>query len=241
MNLGVALRLTGALAESGRHLRASLDISRELGYQEVIAWALHELAVSDAGDDLAGAAVMLRESLHIHLRLGDRWRLASVVESIAELLAVPDDAAAAAALLGGSHALRRSMRAPVPPAERPALEACLRRLRESLGSAAFAQAWSRGEAATLADLAESAAAAGASLARRQRPGAGAGELLDQFGLTAREVAVLRLVAQGLTNRQIGHELAISAGTAGVHVSNLLRKLGVASRVQAAAAAHRLGI
>jgi hypothetical protein len=109
MNLGVALRLTGALAESGRHLRASLDISRELGYQQVIAWALHELAVSDAGDDLAGAAVMLRESLHIHLRLGDRWRLASVVESIAELLAVPDDAAAAAALLGGSHALRRSM------------------------------------------------------------------------------------------------------------------------------------
>lgn len=53
--------------------------------------------------------------------------------------------------------------------------------------------------------------------------------------------MLRLVAQGLTNRQIGHELAISAGTAGVHVSNLLRKLGVTSRVQAAAAAHRLGI
>jgi predicted ATPase/DNA-binding CsgD family transcriptional regulator len=239
MNLGVALRMTGALAESGRQLQASLDISRELGYQEMIAWALHELAVSNASDDLPGAALMLAESLDIHLRLGDRWRLASVVESIAELLPVPDDAATAAALLGSGHALRRSMGAPVPPAERPELEACRRRLRDSLGPPAFTQAWVEGEAAPLADLAERAAAAAQSLAARQQ-GPAAREL-DQLGLTAREVAVLRLVAQGLTNRQIGHELAISAGTAGVHVSNLLRKLGVTSRVQAATAAHRLGI
>jgi DNA-binding NarL/FixJ family response regulator len=45
----------------------------------------------------------------------------------------------------------------------------------------------------------------------------------------------------MTNRQISDELAISTGTGGVHVSNPLRKLGVTSRVQAAAAAHRLGI
>jgi DNA-binding NarL/FixJ family response regulator len=53
--------------------------------------------------------------------------------------------------------------------------------------------------------------------------------------------VLRLVGQGLTNRQIGRELNISPGTAGVHVSNILRKLAVSGRVQAAGIAHQLGL
>lgn len=58
-----------------------------------------------------------------------------------------------------------------------------------------------------------------------------------FGLTPRELGVLRLVAQGLSNRQIAAELFISGNTAGVHVSRILAKLGVASRTEAAAAAH----
>jgi DNA-binding NarL/FixJ family response regulator len=62
-----------------------------------------------------------------------------------------------------------------------------------------------------------------------------------YGLTDRELAVLRLVAAGCTNAQIGAELYISPKTAGVHVSNILRKLGVSSRVQAAALAERAGL
>ena len=65
--------------------------------------------------------------------------------------------------------------------------------------------------------------------------------LDQRGLTDREVDLLRLVARGLTNSEIGAELFISAGTAGVHVSNILRKLGVSGRVQAAGIAHQMGL
>ncbi len=60
-----------------------------------------------------------------------------------------------------------------------------------------------------------------------------------FGLTRRELEVLRLVAAGRGNRQIAAELFISAKTASVHVSNILGKLGVGSRGEAAAAAHRL--
>ena len=59
-----------------------------------------------------------------------------------------------------------------------------------------------------------------------------------YGLTERELAVLRLLAAGRTNAQIGAELFISPRTAGVHVTNILRKLGVTSRVQAAAVAER---
>ena len=65
--------------------------------------------------------------------------------------------------------------------------------------------------------------------------------LDRLGLTAREQEVLALVAIGRTNRQIAETLFISPKTATVHVSNILGKLGVRSRVEAATIAHRLGI
>ena len=62
---------------------------------------------------------------------------------------------------------------------------------------------------------------------------------DPFGLTNRERQVLALIAEGATNRQIGAALFMAEKTASVHVSRILRKLGVSSRTQAAAVAHRL--
>jgi DNA-binding NarL/FixJ family response regulator len=62
-----------------------------------------------------------------------------------------------------------------------------------------------------------------------------------LGLTRREQQVLRLVAAGLTNRQIADTLFISVKTAGLHVSHILAKLGVAGRVEAATTAHRIGL
>ena len=64
---------------------------------------------------------------------------------------------------------------------------------------------------------------------------------ERLGLTRREQEVLALVAAGRTNRQIAEELFISVKTAGIHVSNILAKLGVASRVEAATTAHRAGL
>ncbi|WP_406142352.1 AAA family ATPase [Streptomyces sp. NBC_01089] len=63
--------------------------------------------------------------------------------------------------------------------------------------------------------------------------------VDDFGLTSREQDVLRLVAAGRTNRQIAETLFIAPKTASVHVSNILAKLGVTGRGEAAALAHRL--
>jgi DNA-binding CsgD family transcriptional regulator/tetratricopeptide (TPR) repeat protein len=62
---------------------------------------------------------------------------------------------------------------------------------------------------------------------------------DELGLTPREREVLALVADGCTNRQIAEALFISDKTASVHVSNILAKLGVSNRGEAAAVAHRL--
>lgn len=69
---------------------------------------------------------------------------------------------------------------------------------------------------------------------------GAKRDVDHRALTARERQVLELVADGRSNRQIAEALFISVATAGVHVSNILGKLGVASRTEAAAAFHRSG-
>ena len=65
--------------------------------------------------------------------------------------------------------------------------------------------------------------------------------LTRFGLTEREREILVLLAAGRSNPQIAGALFISPKTASVHVSNILAKLGVDSRVEAAAVAHRLGV
>ena len=88
-----------------------------------------------------------------------------------------------------------------------------------------------------------------SLARRARvslydanAGAAEGAPPEQrFGLTDRELEVLALRAEGMTNREIGERLFMSEKTASVHVSRILAKLDVRGRVEAATMAQRLGI
>jgi DNA-binding CsgD family transcriptional regulator len=82
-----------------------------------------------------------------------------------------------------------------------------------------------------------------ALARRGRLDLGGGLPTERAlaGLTPREVEVLRLLVEGRSNRQIAEQLFISGKTASVHVSNILAKLGVHSRLEAAATARRLGL
>jgi DNA-binding CsgD family transcriptional regulator len=109
----------------------------------------------------------------------------------------------------------------------------------------------RAAAATATELgAAPLSAALDALARRARldPGpvavgraADAGTRYLTESLTDRERDVLRLLARGQSNRQIGTELFISPKTASVHVSNILAKLAVTNRTEAAAIAHREGL
>jgi DNA-binding CsgD family transcriptional regulator/tetratricopeptide (TPR) repeat protein len=67
------------------------------------------------------------------------------------------------------------------------------------------------------------------------------EAQHDFGLSRRELEVLALIAEGRSNPEIGRQLFITRKTVAVHVSNILTKLGVSGRVEAAAAAIRLGL
>ena len=82
-----------------------------------------------------------------------------------------------------------------------------------------------------------------ALGRRGRLDLGAGIPAERTlaGLTPRELEVLRLLVEGRSNRQIAEQLFISGKTASVHVTNILAKLGVHSRLEAAATARRLGL
>jgi DNA-binding CsgD family transcriptional regulator len=86
-----------------------------------------------------------------------------------------------------------------------------------------------------------------ALARRARlelattgPAPAASRAAD-IGLTAREAEVLRLLADGLTNREIAGRLFISQKTVAAHMAHIFEKLGVHTRVEAAGRAHRLGV
>ncbi|MQY39454.1 hypothetical protein SRB17_74810 [Streptomyces sp. RB17] len=98
------------------------------------------------------------------------------------------------------------------------------------------------DARSLADaVARLAQRARLTLTRAPRQALGSTDPAAALGLTSRERDVLRLVSAGRTNRQIAEELFISPKTASVHVSNILSKLGVSGRGEAAAVAHRLGL
>jgi DNA-binding CsgD family transcriptional regulator len=177
---------------------------------------------------------MLREALLIDHRLSDRWRLASVLEEIAGALLVRERPEDAVELFAAADALREQLTAPIPPAEAADRDRGLDRLHSRLNSGVFASRWTDGSARTVDDAVDLAAQAI--------------DHLDQAAntdappiLTRREAAVLQLLTQGQTNREIGAALYISPSTAGVHVSNVLRKLGCRRRVDAAAQAHKLGI
>ena len=81
--------------------------------------------------------------------------------------------------------------------------------------------------------------AGSGRSDRAAPAPAAAVLPD--GLSPREVQILALVAQGLSNRQVGATLSISEHTAANHVRSILRKTGCANRTEAASYAHRHGL
>jgi ATP/maltotriose-dependent transcriptional regulator MalT len=86
-----------------------------------------------------------------------------------------------------------------------------------------------------------AASDGAGAAGESRRGGAGAASEDPFGLTPRERQVLAALADGATNREIAASLFMAEKTASVHVSRILAKLGVRSRTEAAAVAHRLAL
>ena len=246
LRLEAELRLT-----QGRVAEAATVIERGLADPDVrrSEWSTWPILVIGARVAAAGAPGLLDE---LRRRAAETPATGPVLRALALTFAAEadraartvarapwDEAVAAWEEVGNpyqlAHALIGAAEAAAADSDRPAAAAQVRRAAEIAG---------RLGARRLREQAE-------SLARRARltpagdpaaPTADPGEQArHQYGLTARELEVLRLVAIGRSNRDIAAELFISAKTASVHVSNIMSKLGVASRVEAAALAYRLGL
>jgi len=143
----------------------------------------------------------------------------------------------AARLFGVAEALREAISHPLPPVNRLDYERAVAAARAQLDTAAFVVAWAEGRAMTLEQAVALALEVAAEVPppapappATPKPTAGAAEY--PAGLTGREVEVLRLVAQGLTDAQVAARLIVSAHTVHAHLRAIYGKLAVSSRAAA---------
>jgi predicted ATPase/DNA-binding CsgD family transcriptional regulator len=180
------------------------------------------------------AAPSFAEALTLSWRDGDRWTLPSCLESLGRvaLLGI-GQAERAVRLFAAASAVRASTGFPPQTQEAADLSRDLAAARARLGDDAFDAAWEAGRVLPV----EQAVAAALGLAEAvPSPSVSA-----PHGLTRRESEVLQLLAEGRSDREIAEALFISPRTVGVHLANVLGKLGLASRAAAVAFVHRHGL
>lgn len=231
-NLGLLTRRRGDHLQAVVRHEEALALRRALGDKAGTATSLYGLALAvRAGGDEDRAAALLRESLTLFRDLADPLGLAWGLEGLAAVAAARQQAERAAHLLGAAEALRAAIGVPLSPDDRVRHERTVAALRRRLGEPAFAAAWASGRALSR-EAAVAQAIADAPAAR------GDSDEATEAGLTSREREVLALLADGRSNQEIAEALFISPRTVEVHVTNILAKLGVASRAAAAAYAVR---
>jgi DNA-binding NarL/FixJ family response regulator len=131
-------------------------------------------------------------------------------------------------LWAAAEALREEISAPLEHIERAKHEVLIAAAREALGEAALANVWAEGRKLTPEQALE--AWREQEVISEPEPIATPAQLA---GLTAGETQVLRLVASGMTNARVAEELFVSRRTVDAHLRSVYRKLGVASRTEAA--------
>jgi predicted ATPase/DNA-binding CsgD family transcriptional regulator len=225
---------TGAVA----HLEEALRRQRALGYAWMMGDTLRVLGdiARDRGD-YTQALGSYRESVKLARDHRDRRFLAEVLSGIAGVAVAQGRPERAARLLGATAALRDQIGAASEEWNRPARERVVALVQAALSPAAFESAWLAGKALSLEGV---FAEALADVESSEAPSAA--DPVTAAGLTEREREVLRLLAQGLSDREIAAALSISERTAGNHVQHAMQKLGVDSRTAAAvfAVRHDLG-
>ena len=216
-----------------RLVQESLTTFQEIGARWLLAWSLQILGrIEVQRGDLSAARRSFQESLALTEAVGDTTFAPFDLEGLAGVAASQGEFRWAGQLWGAAEALREVTAFPLPPVDRAGYEQAVHAARAQLGAPAFAAAWQEGRTMT----------PGQALAAQGRvispPPILAGLLstsppktspASPSGLTAREVEVLRLLAQGMTNPQIAKRLILSSHTVHAHVRSIYTKLDVNSR------------
>ena len=225
--LGDLARGAGDIETATARYQESLTLLRRQSMTGTIPSLLHNLAYLALRDDRPRQALRLfRESLILFRDQGDQRGLAECLAGLACALVAQRQSERAARMFGAAEALFTAIDAAIWPVNAPDYTRGLALDRERMDARAFTAAWEAGHALSLSEaLAEALMEPQEDVSPDEA---------NELGLTHRELEVARLVAQGMTNRQIGATLIITEGTARLHVKHILHKLGFASRARIAA-------
>jgi non-specific serine/threonine protein kinase len=199
--------------------------------------------------DVVEASRRFGESLGLCWSTIDLWSLPKALEGLAGVAVLTAQPERAVRLLAAATALRDRTGAPVMIADRGYYEQIVQRSRQQLSSDHLATTWDAGRALPLEDVVAEALALAddpvppdkPSTASFDREGEGVDGGLEVSGLSSREREVLRLIAAGHSNAEIAHMLFISPRTASTHAGHILCKLGLNTRAELIAFAHRQGL
>ncbi len=234
-NIAWAALFVGDLPHARSVADEALVLRRQLGDTLGVAYTLYTLGrvALEEGHAIETRA-LLAESVDLFRKIGERWGLAACLETLAIANASPGSERAgpmrAARLWGAAEALRESLGAPLTPADRRVHEGFQDIARAHLGDERWVVAWDTGRKMPLDEVLHEAldVPAVSQLKQRSSPGTSG----YPAGLTAREVEVLQLVAEGLSNVEVAERLSLSPRTIGQHLRSIYNKLGVGSRTAA---------
>lgn len=240
-NLGRIAFARNDLARAAAALEESLWRARALGFIWGLGDTLRSLGdLARVRGDQQQALTCYHESIALAMDHGDPNFLAMALAGLAATVAREGRPEPAVRLAAAAAALRERIGVPAEAWQREAYERGLAQARQSLPPETFATLWAAGLALSAeAAIAEALVAAAPSPAQDEPPlPANAAQLA---GLTPREIDVLRLLVEGLSDRDIAETLFLSPRTVGWHVNHLLAKLEVSSRTAAATVAVRRGL
>ena len=160
----------------------------------------------------------------------DRLNTVDVLDGLMCLAVARSAASVAAQLWGACTAARSALSIPRLEHDQALYEHYITMARTQLGERAFLIAYQRGEAMKLDEAVQFAMEPYAE--KGNKPAPKTGRPSYPAGLTAREVEVLRLVAQGLSDNEVAEQLVLSPRTVNAHLTSIYSKLGVNSRVAA---------
>jgi DNA-binding CsgD family transcriptional regulator len=208
-----------------------------------IAYAKHLLGMIELAEgDRRQAARRFIESLDFSLGYGVVGTATELLDATATLLEPSGDPELVVRLFAAADRLNRETGNPITLPELTYYEHALGRAEAKLSVTRYSELMAAGAAMSLeAGLALARETLVAIEADAPLPAAQLVSTGSAFGLTNRELEVLRLVALGMSDREIGDQLFISHGTARTHVRNILGKLEVHSRAAATTIALREGI
>lgn len=231
---GLASGVQGDLDRSVELHEESLALYRETRNMHGVNMCLSNLGLlALSREDYARATAMLRENLHLARGSDDKIVIQFSLFGLAGVATSQGQPLRAARLWGAAEAVREAAGIHLTPLARSrtnydGYQAAARAQSEE---AAFAQAWEEGRALAQEKAVEYALAEETTAPPPSSGTEGASADMQPPNLTRREREIAVLLARGLTNRQISAELVISERTAGNHVANILRKLGLRSRRQ----------